>query len=66
MIKAIEDVQSLKGAADDLKMKLITNPESVNIEEVLIASTKAGLSESMLKSITEKAIRAYNEAAAIR
>ncbi len=66
LFDSIDQVNSLQQNSDDLEQKMITNPESVNIDDVMIASEKTRLSVSFFKSISEKAIRAYNDIMMIR
>ena len=48
------------------KIKWCLNPEKVDVHEVMIASEKARMSLSFLKSITEKAMKAYNDIMMLR
>ncbi len=66
LFNAIDQTDDLQSNSDNLEEKMIINPESVNVDEVMIASEKARLSVSFFKSITEKAIRAYNDIMMIR
>lgn len=64
--KAVEEANSLQQEADELEEKMILYPEEVNIHEVMIASEKARLSVSLLKTVVEKAIRAYTDIVTMR
>ena len=66
LFNAVDQANELQSNSDSLEEKMVTNPESVNVDEVIIASEKARLSVSFFKSITEKAIRAYNDIMMIR
>jgi flagellar hook-basal body complex protein FliE len=66
LFNAIDSVNTEQTTSDDLEEKMVLNPEAVDIHEVMIASEKARLSVSFLKSISEKAIRAYNDIMMIR
>lgn len=66
LFKVVDSANRDQLSADELEERMMINPESVNIHEVMIASEKARLSITFLKSITEKAIRAYSEIMAIR
>lgn len=66
LLNAVDEVNQLQQTSDSMEEKMVLNPEAVDIHEVMIASEKARLSVTYLKSITEKAIRAYNEIMMIR
>jgi flagellar hook-basal body complex protein FliE len=66
LFDTINQANSLQQNSDELEEKMVMHPEQVNIDEVMIASEKARLSVSFFKSITDKAIRAYNEIMMIR
>ncbi len=63
---AVNEANSLQHQFDELEEKMMLYPEEVNIHEVMIASEKARLSVSMLKTVIEKAIRAYNDIVTMR
>ncbi len=63
---AVNEANSLQHQADELEEKMILYPEEINIHEVMIASEKARLSVSLLKTVVEKAIRAYNDIVTMR
>jgi flagellar hook-basal body complex protein FliE len=66
LFNVVDQVNASQANADDLEQKMIMSPETVNEHEVMIAMEKARLSISYFKSITEKAIRAYNDIMTIR
>lgn len=66
LFNVVNQANRLQHNADDLEQQMIVNPEEVNIHEVMIASEKARLSISFLKSITEKALKAYNDIMMLR
>ncbi len=63
---AVNEANSLQHQSDELEEKMMLYPDQVNIHEVMIASEKARLSVSMLKTVVEKAIRAYNDIVTMR
>lgn len=65
-LNAVDHVNGLQVNAADMEQEMIYNPEQVNVHEVMIASEKARLSLSMLKTLADKAMRAYNEIMMIR
>lgn len=62
----VNNANNLQVQSDQMEEQMMTSPDSVNVDEVMIASEKARLSVSFLKSISEKAIRAYNDIMMIR
>lgn len=66
LFDSVNEADSLQQQSDNLEQQMILDPESVNIDQVMIASEKARLSVSFLKSISEKAVRAYNDIMMIR
>jgi flagellar hook-basal body complex protein FliE len=66
LFDAVNESNSLQQKSDELEETMVLHPEQVDIHEVMIASEKARLSISFFKSITEKAVRAYNDILMIR
>lgn len=66
LFDAVNESNGLQQTSDDLEEKMMLYPDSVDIHQVMIASEKARLSISFFKSITEKAMRAYNEILMLR
>lgn len=66
LFDSVNEANSLQQSSDDLEEKMMLFPDQVDVHEVMIASEKARLSISFFKSITEKAMRAYNEIMMIR
>ena len=50
----------------DLAQKMITDPNSVNVEDVTIALADANLALSMTKAIVDRALAAYREIINVR
>ncbi len=65
-LNAVDHVNGLQTNASDMEQELIYNPDQVNVHEVMIASEKARLSLTMLKTLTDKALKAYNDIMMIR
>lgn len=65
-LNAVDHVNGLQADSSRLEQEMIYNPDGVDIHEVMIASEKARLSLSMLKTLTDKALKAYNEIMMIR
>lgn len=66
LFDAVNQTGSLENDYDDLENQMVLNPEKVDVHEVMIASEKARMSLSFLKSITEKAMKAYNDIMTLR
>lgn len=58
---AISKVNNLQIEADDLRTKMIYEPESVDIHTVQIAAQKAEISLMFLKTVRDQAVQAYRE-----
>ena len=65
-LKAVDSVNQDQVNADQLQQDAIIAPDSVNISDIMIATEKARLSVGLLKSVTERAVRAYSEIMNIR
>ncbi|MGL4676072.1 MAG: flagellar hook-basal body complex protein FliE [Brevinema sp.] len=63
---AVNQINDQQTQADQLQQAAITAPDSVNVADILIATEKARLAVGMLKSVTERATRAYTEMMNIR
>ncbi len=63
---AVNQINNEQTTADNLQQAAVIAPESVNVADIIIATEKARLSVSMLKSVTERATRAYTEIMNIR
>ena len=59
--KAVSKVNNLQTDADDLAQKMIYNPESVDIHNVMIAAQKAEIALTFTKSVRDEAVKAYRE-----
>ena len=62
----VNNINADQTNADQLQQAAIIAPDSVNVADILIATEKARLSVGMLKSVTERATRAYSEIMNIR
>jgi len=65
-LKALDDVNTLQMQPYQLTEKMLTDPESVDIHDITLASAKANLALSMTKEFIERVIRAYKEIINIR
>ena len=62
----VNNINANQNDADQLQQAAIIRPDTVNVSDILIATEKARLSVGMLKSVTERATRAYSEIMNIR
>jgi flagellar hook-basal body complex protein FliE len=63
---ALDGVNESQVKAMDLSQRMITDPGSVNVEDVTIALADANLALSMTKAIVDRALAAYREIINIR
>jgi flagellar hook-basal body complex protein FliE len=63
---ALDGVNASQLKAMDLSQRMITDPGSVNVEDVTIALADANLALSMTKAIVDRALAAYREIINIR
>jgi flagellar hook-basal body complex protein FliE len=63
---ALGGVNDSQLTAMDLSQKMITDPSSVNVEDVTIALADANLAISMTKAIVDRALAAYREIINVR
>ncbi len=59
--KAVGKVNKLQNESNDLARKMIYEPESVDIHNVMIAGQKAEIALNFTKSIRDDAIRSFRE-----
>jgi flagellar hook-basal body complex protein FliE len=66
LLKAFNDVNDLQVKTVKLSEQMMTEPDSVDIHDVMIAVAEANLALSMTKTIVDRALRAYREIVAVR
>ena len=59
--RALSQVNDLQSSSKELGLRMITDPDSVNVHDITIAMAEANLSLAIAKSIADGAIRAYRE-----
>lgn len=64
--KAIGNVNSLEQKANELTTKMATDPDSVEIHDVMIAASQAEMAVAFTKAVADRVIRAYKEITSIR
>jgi|SRR5271157_381379 len=66
LMGALGKVNDSQLTAMGLSQKMVTDPKSVNVEDVTIALADANLALSMTKAIVDRALAAYREIINIR
>jgi flagellar hook-basal body complex protein FliE len=66
LLKALNSVNDSQVTAVNLTQAMITDPESVNVQDVTIALAEANLTLSMTKAIVDRALAAYKEIINVR
>src|SRR5512142_2794869 len=66
LLSALGSVNNDQVTAMDLSQKMITDPTSVNVEDVTIALAEANLSLSLTKAVVDRALAAYREIINVR
>lgn len=60
LIEALENVSSMQNASEDLAVLAVTDPDSVNPEEITIAMAEATLALNITRTVFDRALQAYN------
>lgn len=66
LMSALGGVNDSQLNAMELSKKMVTDPSSVNVEDVTIALADANLAISMTKAIVDRALAAYREIINVR
>ena len=66
LMKALGGVNDSQLKAMDLSKAMVTDPNSVNVEDVTIALANANLAISMTKAVVDRALAAYREIINVR
>jgi flagellar hook-basal body complex protein FliE len=66
LLGALGNVNDSQLTAMNLSQKMVTDPSSVNVEDVTIALADANLALSMTKAIVDRALAAYREIINVR
>jgi flagellar hook-basal body complex protein FliE len=64
--KAFEEVNDQQVIADEMTQKLVFDPNSVDVHDVMIAAEKARMSLTFTKTMTDGFVRAYRELTQLR
>lgn len=65
-VKTINKVNELELKSTDLTNQMVTDPDSVNIHDVMIAAEQAEMAVLLTKDIMDRVIRAYREIINVR
>jgi flagellar hook-basal body complex protein FliE len=60
-MNALNKVNNLQADSEELTQKMIYEPETVDIHQVMIANQKAEIALTFTKSVRDEAIRAYRD-----
>ncbi len=66
MKKAFEQVNNQQVEADEMTQKIVFDPNSVELHDVMIAAEKARISLTFAKTMSDGFIRAYRELTQLR
>ncbi len=66
LLKAFNDVNNMQQTSDELATRMITDPESVTVQDVMISMAESGLAIEMAKTVVNKAILAYKDLINVR
>ena len=66
LFEAIHGVNKLQQETDDLSLKMITDPESMDPHDITIAIAKSNAALAITKAVVDKAIQAYKEILSFR
>ncbi|MBN1698348.1 MAG: flagellar hook-basal body complex protein FliE [Spirochaetales bacterium] len=66
LLAAFNDVNDLQVETTKLSEQMMTDPDSVDVHDVMISVAEANLALSMTKTIVDRALRAYREIVAVR
>ncbi|OHD13953.1 MAG: flagellar hook-basal body complex protein FliE [Spirochaetes bacterium GWB1_48_6] len=61
ILDALGSVNADQNKATDLNLKMVTDPNSVDVHDVTISLAQANMSLSLTKAVVDRALRAYNE-----
>ncbi|MCZ8238829.1 MAG: flagellar hook-basal body complex protein FliE [Leptospiraceae bacterium] len=64
--KAFEEVNDQQVVADEMTQKLVFDPNSVDVHDVMISAEKARMSLTFTKTMADGFIRAYRELTSLR
>ena len=66
MFEALNGVNKLQQETNNLSVKMVTDPDSMDAHDIMIATTKAEDILAITKAVVDKAIQAYKEILSFR
>jgi len=66
MFEALHGVNKLQQETNDLSLKMVTDPDSIDAHDITIAIAKANSALQITKAVVDKAIQAYKEILSFR
>jgi len=66
MFEAINGVNRLQQETNNLSVKMVTDPDSMDAHDITIAIAKANSALAITKAVVDKAIQAYKEILSFR
>jgi flagellar hook-basal body complex protein FliE len=66
LMNAFTKVNDLQRDTEQLTQKMITDPDEVNVNDVMISMAESSLAINMAKNVVNRAIQAYKEIIGVR
>jgi flagellar hook-basal body complex protein FliE len=66
MFEALNGVNKMQQESDDLNVRMITDPDSLDAHDITIAMAKANTALAITKAVIDRGIKAYKEILSIR
>ena len=66
MFEALNGVNKLQQDVNDLSLKMVTDPDSIDVHDITIAIEKSNAALAITKAVVDKAIQAYREILSFR
>jgi flagellar hook-basal body complex protein FliE len=66
LLKAFDDVNNVQAETENLSSLMITDPEEVSVQDVMISMAESNLAINMAKTIVNRAITAYKDLINVR
>ena len=66
MFEALNGVNKLQQEVNDLSVKMVTDPDSIDVHDITIAIEKSNAALALTKAVVDKAIQAYREILSFR
>ncbi len=66
LIRSLEEVNSHQTEHEQLSVRAVTNPDSVEAHDLTIAAARANTSLSIAKNVVDRVIQAYRDITSLR